>query len=124
MKYSFTDLARELRENTTEAEKLLWRRLKNRQLEGFKFRRQQPIGPYIVDFVNFEKKIIIELDGGQHAIEEEKDSKRDRWLAQQGFEVLRFWNNEVFESLEGLLETLRRKLITPSLNPSHKGREG
>ncbi len=93
-----------------------------RQLEGFKFRRQQPIGPYIVDFVSFEKKLVVELDGGQHAIEKEKDKRRDLWLKEEGYEVLRFWDNEVFENLEGVLEVRKTRLLSPSPNPSHQGR--
>ena len=91
-------------------------------MECYKFRRQQPIGPYIVDFVNFKKRIVIELDGGQHAIEKENDVKRDAWLNSEGFEVLRFWNNEIFENLEGVLDVIRKKLLSPSPNPSHQGR--
>ena len=82
-------------------------------LEGFKFRRQQPIGKYIVDFVNFEKKVIIELDGGQHSFQEEKDKIRDNWLKKEGYDVLRFWDNEVLRNTEGVLEVIREKL-----NPS------
>ena len=93
-----------------------------RQMQGFKFRRQQPIGPYIVDFVTFEKKFVIELDGGQHAREREKDEERDLWLKKGGYEVLRFWDNEVFENLDGVLEVIKNKLLFPSPSPSHKGR--
>ena len=110
-------IARNLRRNSTEAEKILWQKLRNKQLEGFKFRRQQIIGRYIVDFVNFERKLVIGLDGSQHAVEKEKDWKRDHWLQAQGFEVLRYWNNEVFENLEGVLEVIREKLLGPSHNP-------
>ena len=91
-------------------------------MEGFKFRRKKTIGAYIVDFVNFEKKIVIETDGGQHAILKEKDKKRDAWLDDGGFEVIRFWNNEVFENMDGILEAIRDKLITPSPDPSHQGK--
>jgi very-short-patch-repair endonuclease len=122
MKKNLTDLARELRKRSTEAEKLLWGHLSRRQLEGFKFRRQQPIGPYIADFVNLDTKLIIELDGGQHAVARDEDKKRDEWLAEQGFEVLRFWDSEVFGNLEGILETVRSKLRSPSPGPSRKGR--
>ena len=73
-------------------------------------------------FVNFEKKLIIELDGGQHKIQKEEDKERDNWLEEQGFEVLRFWNNEVFESLEGILDVVREKLLSPSPIPSRQGR--
>jgi very-short-patch-repair endonuclease len=120
---NLTDIARNLRKHSTEAEKRLWLKLSKRQLEGHKFRRQQPKGKYVVDFVNYEKRTIIELDGGQHAVEKKKDRKRDNWLEQQGFRILRFWDNEVFENLEGVLETVRDRLLSPSLNPSHQGRE-
>jgi len=111
MKSNFTDIARRLRKQSTNVEKLLWQRLKGRQLEGYKFRRQQPVGSYIVDFINFEKRIIIELDGGQHAIEKDMDKKRDNWLKAEGYKVLRFWNNEIFENIEGVLEVIRKKLL-------------
>ncbi|OGD22480.1 MAG: hypothetical protein A2W03_02520 [Candidatus Aminicenantes bacterium RBG_16_63_16] len=103
-------LARKLRKNSTEAEKALWKQLHAKQLEGNKFRRQQPIGDYIVDFVCFEKNIIIEIDGGQHAVQTHEDSRRDEILAQQGFKVLRFWNNEVLGSIEGVLEKIKSNL--------------
>jgi very-short-patch-repair endonuclease len=122
MAHNFTNLARTLRRRATDAEKLLWQRLRNRQLEGFKFRRQQTIGRYIVDFVNFEKRLVVELDGGQHAIEKDKDEKRDAWLKGEGYAVLRFWDNKVFENLEGILEVIRRSLLSPSPGPSHQGR--
>jgi very-short-patch-repair endonuclease len=122
MKKNFTNIARNLRKQATKAETLLWGKLKMRQMQGFKFRRQQPIGPYIIDFVTFEKKLIIELDGGQHAIEREKDEKRDAWLKEQGYEVLRFWDNQVLENLDGVLEVIKNKILSPSPNPSPKGR--
>lgn len=117
----FAHIARNLRKNSTDSEKLLWRNLKGRQLEGFKFRRQQPIGLYVVDFVNFKRGIVIEIDGGQHAVEKEKDKERDRWLGKQGFEILRFWNNEVLENTEGVLEVIRRRFLSPSPTPPTKG---
>ena len=83
-------IAKNLRKKSTDAERLLWRHLRAKQLEGFKFRRQQPIGNYVVDFVCFENRIVIEVDGGQHAIEKEKDSERTKWLESQGFKILRF----------------------------------
>ena len=79
MTEDFTNIARKLRKQATKAETLLWRKLKMRQTQGFKFRRQQTIGPYIVDFVTFEKKLVIELDGGQHAIERKR--RKERCLA-------------------------------------------
>jgi ATP-dependent helicase HrpA/adenine-specific DNA-methyltransferase len=83
-----TKLARGLRKSHTDAELLLWKYLRTSQMDGVKFRRQQPIGKYIVDFVSFEKRIVIEVDGGQHS--EEVDKERDQWLNNEGFKVLRF----------------------------------
>ena len=88
--------ARQLRREQTEAELFLWARLRARQLSGAKFRRQWPIGPFIVDFCCVEHRLIIELDGGQHASEVEKDEARSECLRKEGYEVLRFWNHEVF----------------------------
>jgi very-short-patch-repair endonuclease len=102
--------ARELRNNSTDTERLLWRYLKSRQIEGVKFRRQQPIETYIVDFVSFEKRIIIELDGGQHA-EKDYDTQRDACLRANGFTVLRFWNNEVIDNIAAVLEVVRRQCL-------------
>ena len=116
---NFTTIAKELRKRSTDAEKLLWKQLRLRQLEGVKFRRQQPIdNNYIVDFVCFEKRLIIEVDGGQHAVEQEKDIERDRYLKKHGFKVLRFWNNEVLTNIEGVLEVIRENCLKhPPLNP-------
>jgi very-short-patch-repair endonuclease len=124
MKKNLTKIARELRRGATESEKMLWWRLNRRQIEGIKFRRQQPIGRYIVDFVNFEQKLIIELDGGQHRKQKEEDEKRDKWFEQQGFRVLRFWSHEIFENLDGILEVIRKAVLSPSPSPSHQGRGG
>jgi len=107
-----TKLARNLRKSHTDAELLLWKYLRTRQTEGVKFRRQQPIGRFIVDFVSFEKKIIIEVDGGQHS--EELDKERNQWLSDQGFKVLRFWNNEVLKNAEGVFEVIRNN-CSPTL---------
>ena len=123
VKNSLTPFAKQLRKRPTDEENLLWRHLQRKQIEGFKFRRQQPIGNYIVDFVCLTKKIVIEIDGGQHAVYKENDRIRDAWLRANGFSVLRFWNTELFENLEGVLETIRNELLTPSLSPSHQGRE-
>jgi very-short-patch-repair endonuclease len=92
----------------TDAEFELWKHLKNKQL-GVRFRRQSPIGNYIVDFVSFEAKLVIEVDGGQHA-ESTKDGSRDKYLKSQGFRVLRFWNNEVLGNIEGVLDKIGRML--------------
>jgi very-short-patch-repair endonuclease len=110
-------LARELRHRQTDAEKALWARLKNRQLDGVKFRRQQPLGPYIVDFASLERRIIVEVDGGQHnepssfPFEEEgrgreRDGERTAWLKKRGYQVLRFWNNEVLMNMEAVLQRI------------------
>jgi len=96
-----------LRKRSTDAEILLWGKLKARQLEEIKFRRQQPIEDCIVDFVSFEKRVIIELDGGQHAADENIDRERDKFFEENGFTVLRFWNSEVLENLDGVLEKVR-----------------
>jgi very-short-patch-repair endonuclease len=106
----FVTLAKNLRRRSTDAERLLWRHLRGKQLAGYKFRRQEPLGDYIVDFVCFSKKIVIEVDGGQHAIEDDNDLKRDNWLQEQGFKVLRFWNTEVLANIEGIIETILREL--------------
>ena len=103
-----TKHAKALRKNATYAENILWNRLRARQFEDLKFRRQQPIENMIVDFVNFEKRIVIEVDGGQHALEKNKDRKRDKMLKDMGFKVLRFWNNEVIENTDEVLEYIRR----------------
>lgn len=116
-------VAKSLRKRSTDAEKLLWKHLRAKQLEGLKFRRQEPIDNYIVDFVCFDKRIVIEVDGGQHAIEKEKDKKRDSYLEVQSFKVLRFWNTDVLLNIEGVLEEIRRCVLdTPSPNPSREGR--
>ena len=104
------DYARELRKNMTDAERRLWTALRRRQHGGWKFRRQAPVGNYIVDFVSFEKKVIVELDGGQHAERQEYDQKRTQWLAGQGFSLIRFWNHEVFEELDDVLEAIGQLL--------------
>ncbi|MDP1992303.1 MAG: DUF559 domain-containing protein [Syntrophales bacterium] len=115
-------IAKNLRKRFTETERLLWRYLRARQLEGLKFRRQQPIGKYIVDFVCFEKGLIIEVDGGQHAIETDKDSERDKWLKEQKLEVLIFWNNEVLTHTEEVLEVIRKRCLShPPLAPPIEG---
>ena len=106
-----TKHAKSLGKRPTNVEAILWNRLRARQIEGVKFRRQQPIENFIVDFISFEKRIVVELDGGQHAENRDKDIERDRFFAENGFEVLRFWNNDVLENLEGVLEVIRKKCI-------------
>jgi very-short-patch-repair endonuclease len=104
------DFARRLRRRSTDAERLLWRHLRSRRLADFKFCRQETVGAYIPDFVCYERRLIIELDGGQHADQRAKDERRDAWLAGQGFRVLRFPDNYVLMNLAGTLETIWRAL--------------
>ena len=106
-----TERARALRSNPTEAERTLWKRLRMRQLDGHKFRRQQPLGRYIVDFVCVERKLVIELDGGQHAEQVQSDVERTAWLEAQGFRVLRFWNYDVLNGPEAVTEAIREALL-------------
>ncbi len=98
--------ARALRRRSTDAERVLWQRLRNRQIGDFKFRRQRPIGPYVVDFVCLEHWLVVEVDGGQHAIRAAKDARRDAWLASAGYRVLRFWNPDVLRNPEGVLQRI------------------
>ena len=109
MEANITKLAKKLRKGQTDAESLLWKHLRIKQMEGVKFRREEPIGRFIVDFVSFEKKVIVEVDGGQHS--EEADKEREQWLRSQGFKVLRFWNNEVLQNTEGVLEVRRNNSL-------------
>ena len=89
------DKARELRRNPTEAERLLWKHIRRRQLGGYRFRRQHPLGRYIVDFFCFEQRLVIEIDGGRHSERGIYDSRRTEWLEANGCKVMRFWNNQV-----------------------------
>jgi very-short-patch-repair endonuclease len=106
-----TALSRTMRQRGTDAEAALWRRLRRQQL-GAKFRRQQPIGPYIVDFVSFNPKVIIEVDGGSHNTRAvaKRDEDRMSSLEAQGYRVLRFWNNDVLNNADGVMETIREAL--------------
>ena len=106
--------ARNLRHQSTDAELALWQVLRARQLAGLKFRRQAPIGAYVVDFLCIEAKLIIEIDGGQHLDQQSYDEVRTRFLVSHGFVVLRFWNDEVLCSLEAVLEHILR-----TVRPSH-----
>jgi very-short-patch-repair endonuclease len=105
---ALTNTARLLRHNQTDVEQLLWQRLRNRQILNAKFRRQFPIVPFIVDFCCLELKLIIELDGSQHIELAQYDSERSNYLAQRGFKVIRFWNNEVIDNIEGVLWKIYR----------------
>jgi adenine-specific DNA-methyltransferase len=112
----------------TDAERTLRRHLRLRQFAGYKFRRQQPIGKYIVDFVCFERKLVIELDGSQHSEEVVYDLERSAWLEEQGFRILRFWDNQVFNETDGVKEASIGALNNPSHTPTlilpHKGGGG
>jgi very-short-patch-repair endonuclease len=101
--------ARKLPSQMTDAERKLWFALKDRRFQSFKFRRQVPIGPYVADFLTFGSRLVVEVDGGQHA-ESARDIKRDRWLAENDFRVVRFWNNDVLSNLEGVLAALATEL--------------
>lgn len=106
------DRVRELRVQSTEADKRLWRMLRAKQLAGYKFRRQEPIGPYIIDFVCYRPRLVIELDGGQHDATTQRayDAQRSAWLAAQDFQILRFWNNQLFDNEAGVLHEIRSAL--------------
>ncbi|WP_422344234.1 endonuclease domain-containing protein [Parasphingorhabdus sp.] len=108
-KKSLTPIARTLRTQRTDAEILLWSKLRSRQLENAKFRQQAPIGNAVADFLCHEIKLIIELDGSQHG-ENPGDAERSRILEASGFSVLRYWNNEIFENLDGVLEDIRQAI--------------
>jgi len=121
-----TQNARRLRKNMTGAELALWRRLRFEQIEGYKFRRQCPIGAYIVDFVCFDKMLVIEVDGGQHADRRVEDEQRTAWLEKQGYKVLRFWNNQVLFETHAVVEKIRQEMLLldrpyPSLPPWGEG---
>jgi len=116
--------ARQLRQHSTEVEKRLWRALRSK-LPGSKWRRQMPIGPYFADFACFAERLVVELDGGQHADASEYDVARSRFIEAQGYRVLRFWNNEVIANADGVLEAIaaamssspsRSKAAGPSLS--------
>ncbi len=101
--------ARELRRQATEAEALLWRHLRHRQLAGLKFRRQHPVGRYVADFCCEEEKLVIELDGGQHAAEADEDEQRTENIEKFGYLVVRYWNSEVISNIDGVLADIRRQ---------------
>jgi len=108
--------ARALRGAMTDAEQRLWYHLRNRRLGGYKFRRQVTFGPYVADFACVAARLIVEVDGGQHANRTVEDATRTQYLEQQGYRVVRFWNNEVLGNIEGVLERLIAVLtLTPAL---------
>lgn len=110
------DFAKQLRQNLTDAERVLWRHLRAHRFQGQKFRRQQPLGPYILDFVHFGAKLVIEADGGQHS-ESSSDAVRDDWLTSEGFRVLRFWNHQILREPEAVLEQILSALQVSSPSP-------
>ena len=123
MKATTKQYARNLRHNMTDAEKLLWRHLRMGQFDGYKFRRQHPLGNYIADFVCLEAGLIIEVDGGQHMVRSDSDEVRTQWLNDKGFRVMRFWNNEVMNNIDGVKQAIMATLLPPS-QPSPCNGEG
>jgi very-short-patch-repair endonuclease len=116
--------ARAMRLNPTEAERKLWQSLKAHRFAGYKFRLQEPIGNYIVDFVCFKPRIVVEVDGSQHDASD-YDKRRDRWLASQGFRVLRFWNIDVLRNLDGVLDTIAGAIRThPTASSARRSQSG
>jgi very-short-patch-repair endonuclease len=119
--------ARNLRKRMTDAEIKLWQNLRCRQINGFRFRKQSPMGQYIVDFICHEARLIVEVDGGQHTEAMEYDDQRTRWLESQGYKVQRFWNNEVLEQLETVIEVIMDRCESnrsplPFLPPQNGGK--
>jgi len=115
----YLDLKRRLRANMTGPEMRLWSRLRARQLQGLKFRRQHGIGPYIVDFYCSEQSLVIEVDGDSHADPDQmqKDQLRDRYLQSLGLRVIRYFNDDIMKNLDGVLEDLTGRLSTGSTSP-------
>lgn len=115
-RYQYSSILKEnvrsLRKNFTDTERILWQKLRGVQVGGYKFRRQFPIGGYILDFYCIERKLAIELDGSQHSEDQSKiyDLNRTTYLGKQGIKVLRFWNNQVIENMDGVLEVIWREL--------------
>ena len=105
----------------TVAEVRLWTRLQRDQIDGHRFRRQVPIGPYVLDFLCVKSRLAIEVDGGQHAVAAEKDDRRTAWLEERGFRVLRFWNNDVLKETDGVVQRIREALIDPLPDHPYKG---
>jgi len=114
------EIARGLRQRMTDAERKLWRALRHRQISKAKFRRQVPIGPYVADFLCFETRIVVEVDGGQHA-DSTRDRERDRWFENNGFHVLRFSNNDVHSNVQGVLDALAEHIRCAPRRPRSEG---
>jgi very-short-patch-repair endonuclease len=114
--------SRHLRNNMTDVERMLWAKIRGKQLQGFRFRRQHPLGVYIVDFICLELKLVIELDGSQHMQQQEYDMKRSQWLQKNSFTVMRFWNNDVLDNLDAVVQSIYNHL--PPSQPSPLKGEG
>jgi very-short-patch-repair endonuclease len=117
MRHPLRDIARKLRSNMTDTERFVWWRLRKKQFGGFRFRRQHPIGRYVADFVCLEAGLILELDGGQHALTKEADEKRTQDLEALGFRVLRFWNIDVLKEWDAVAELIMKALESASVSP-------
>jgi very-short-patch-repair endonuclease len=115
-----------LRNQSTDAERYLWQHLRGKQLAGYRFRRQLPIAGFIADFACLEAKLMVELDGGQHAQHVGYDEQRDRLIEAQGFRILRFWDNQVFLETQAVLEQIMRalELSSPHPDPPPQAEEG
>src|ERR1700681_2847511 len=105
-----TSNARRLRRNRTDAEGSLWGRLRRKQLDGARFRQQVPLGAYVVDFLCLEQRLIVEVDGGQHALATAEDEARTAWLEERGFRVVRFWNGDVLKNPDGVIDAILHAL--------------
>lgn len=112
---NLTQIARKLRKQLTPEEHILWYHLRSKRFSGYKFRRQFPIDKYIADFICLAKRLIIEVDGGQHN-QNANDTVRDKYLHDQGFFILRFWNNDINQNLESVLQKIYNELINPHPN--------
>ena len=119
-----SETARRLRRDMTDAEKTMWRLLRARQLAGYKFRRQEPIGRYIVDFACFSPRLVIEIDGGQHADATAYETRRTQFLLDERFQILRFWNNEVLENRDGVCARIVEVLSRSTPHPPGAVRRG
>jgi very-short-patch-repair endonuclease len=103
--------AQELRDSMTPMERLLWARLRHRRMEGIRFRRQHPVGPYIADFYCASTQLVIEIDGDSHARQEENDQRRTQWLNKNGYRVIRFTNDDVVNNIDGVMEVIRTECL-------------
>jgi len=119
MKKASPKTARRLRRQQTDAERLLWFRLRDRRLNGWKFRRQFPVDRYVVDFYCADAHLIVELDGGQHAVRTDADAARTKILEAMGYFVLRFWNTDVIRNVDGVLEEILTALAHSPFDPTH-----